>query len=247
MMLRNVLRYLLLLVFYPCLGFGQGNGMYSGEIKKAVNLIKNLQDMSYEYLMSADYPDGAHDQIGGTVYIGSGKNRIMYNQCDAFTMIYSSKWFYRADQRNKTVTILNLEKHLNKDFKQDVEKSVFQGAMAGMFLDSVVGKFASIKALQKDGDIVKMELAFPDKHLIKQISIVYNDKEKSLMSYSITTFQPWKTNEFGKNKGITQTISCTNFRQEADDSKYNTGNFFSTKKGSVALKKYKKYKLITKL
>jgi len=240
------LSFILFTVIFQTESRGQNNSLYLGEVKKIITDMKNTRNMAYMYSLSAEYPNGQEDRLKGEIYLGND-DKFMYNSNSAFTMIYSTDWYYNANHRDKTIALVNINKHLHKDYKDGIEKDMFENNALIVYLDSVVMKYGTIKSLRKDNDTVRMELGFPTKMPIRNIRFVYDEKNKVMVSYSTNTFQPWKNNEFGKDKGVRKTITCWNFRKTENNRKYKTEYFFAIKKNKALLKKYKKYTLTSKL
>ena len=246
MNIRNLRRNCFLLwLLTPLVLHAQMQGGDMQEVKRIMEEMKATNNVGYDYSMSALYPNDQKDQIKGEVIIDNG-NKFLYNNCDAFTMIYSSHWFYKADHRKKTVTIVNLDREYKNELKEGVEKDVFQNASLITFIDSVLFKFATIKSFNKNWNILRAELAFPKGMSIRNINLVYNDKKKALVSYSMNTFQPTGQKK-NKTEGISESVSCSNFKQTGKKKNHRTDDYFSFNKGQITLKKYNKYKLYTKL
>jgi len=197
--------------------------------------------MSYSYVMDASFPNGEKDHLKGTIYLDNDAQRY-YNDCDAFTMIYTAHWLYKADHRNKKLAINNLDKENNKKLKTATEKDVFQNAAAITFLDSVVLKTAVVKKMKHEGNLLKVLLGFPKSALVQQIEVVYNIATNLPVSYDMMVSHPWqRTPKWGQ---VVQTrIKCSDFKKPSDKSSYDESNFFSYNKGDIELKKYKNYKL----
>jgi len=240
-------RFLLLVAFlWTWNAYGQKNTPYLGEVLKMINMVKTMNNVRYQYQLRAQFPDETTDQVEGEVYLANDR-KFFYNSNDAFTLIYSDSWYYNADHRKKKVEIYNLNKHLTKEYRSSIEKEIFGKDMLNLYLDSVILKYAHVKELKKNGDTVNLQIEFTDKMPLKSCRVVYNETDKDLISYSIRTFQPWKGKEYGKNKGTTKEITCYNFKKAEEGKKYATANFFSVEKGTVVLRKYRKYDLNVKL
>lgn len=224
----------------------QRNGPYAGELVKVTSALKQMHNVRYEYLLTAAYPNGQTDRLKGEVFVANDR-KLFYNNNDAFTMLYTEAWFYKADHREKAIALVNLDKHLRKDFKQQMEKDLFAQNSVSIYLDSLVQRYATVKGLKKSGDTVRMELVFPANMQIKTISLEFNEKEKILISYTMRVFQSWHNDEFGKDKGTTEVVTCKNFKIISDNKAFGTDKFFVIKKNKVTLKKYGSYNLTSKL
>lgn len=235
---------------FLCLGiynsYGQMHGAYAGEIKKVSELIQGYDAVCYKYSLSAEYPNGQHQKLNGTSYV-SGNEKVLCNVNEINTVVYNSKWYYRAEHKTKNIYIVDLNKHLNKGYKSDMETDLFQGRSLRYYLDSVVLKYANVKTLKNHGDTVDIDMGFSGPSEIKGIMVTYNSKSNTLISYKVRTFQPWRGNEFGKNKGISQTMYCRDFRKISNKDEYGPSSFFVIKGQKVVLKKYKDYKVNSKI
>jgi len=230
----------------PANAYGQNNGPYAGEMRKVSAFVKDANNMSYRYTLLAEFPNGEKDRLSGTSYVGKDE-KLMYNDNTQFTLLYTGKWYFKADHKEKTVTIVSLEKNLNKEYKERIEHDIFGGGTLSYYFDSVLLKYATVRSLKKSGDSVDMELGFRPESPIKSIRMAYDAKEKILTGYRIQTYEPWPTNEYGREKGTKQTIICDGFRKVKDNKEYKPDNFFTVKGKIAVLKKYKKYKLNTKI
>jgi hypothetical protein len=239
-------RQILYCVFWvcPCFLYGQGTSQEMDKVRLIMEEIKNTDLVSYSYSLNVRYPNNQKDHIKGEAYIDT-KDKILYNECDAFTMIYSGHWYYRADHRKKSTSIINLDKEYSDEAKNGIEKDIFKNGALVTFIDSVVLKTAILKQYKKQKDTVRIELAFKS-GIMNNISIAYNEKSKSLISYTVNTFQPVKSIG-NKTEGISQTISCNNFRKKPNKNKYKLDNFFVLKNGKMVVNKYSNYPLYTKL
>ncbi len=237
---------LFVLQLLPGYVLAQRNGPYAGELVKVSSALKQMHNLRYEYHMAETYPNGQTDQLKGEVFVGNDR-KLFYNSNDAFTMLYTDVWFYKADHREKAIALVNLNKHLRKDFKLQMEKDLFAQNTVSLYLDSLVQRYATVKGLKRSGDTVRMELAFPANMQIKTISLEFNEKEKILISYTMRVFQPWHNDEFGKDKGTTEVVTCKNFKRISDNKAFGTDKFFVIKKNKVTLKKYGSYNLTSKL
>ena len=215
------------------------------ELKKLVHDFKSFRNLGYDYVMDASFPNGEKDHFKGTSCLDND-DKLYFNDCDAFTILYTGHWFYKADHRKKTLVIVNLDKDNNKKLKATVEKDIFQNGAAITFLDSVVSKKAKIKKFQWSGDTLKVTLGFPQKEITQRIDIAYDTVSHLLASYSMTVDHPWQNTPKGIQV-IETKIKCSDFKKITDKSEYEEENFFSYKNAKIELKKYNDYKLSDKM
>jgi len=232
--------WLILLVF-PLVSFGQHTSKTFGDVKKIADELKNIKGVAYKYDMKASYPNGQEDHLSGEVFVDEN-NQLLYNNSAAATMIYAQKWYYKADHRKKTVTVIDLDKAYSACDKKKMSDMVFKNGALITFIDSVVLKSATIKKYENANDTVKVELTFPKQAQLRDISMVYDVKSKMFVSYRISVFHATGA----EDEGVLQVISCSGFRKPDDIQKYKQDNFFTIKSGKVVLKKFNKYKLFAK-
>ncbi len=218
----------------------------TSELKQLVNDLKSFKNLSYDYTMDAKFPNGDKDHLKGVIYFDID-DKFYYNSCDAFTMIYTAHWFYKADHKNKTLTIINLDKQKGKDkeLKKAIQKEMFQNGATTTFLDSIVLKTATIKKLKREAGMLYVKLGFPASMVVQKIDLVYNTSDNLLSSYDMVEFQPWQRTSKGI-EGMEVEVKFNNFKKVTDQSMYRQDNFFSYKKSKLELKKYDNYKLSAK-
>lgn len=244
----KVISVLICIIFCCSNGYAQrkGYGPYHGELLSLSEAMKNARNLSYSYSFDAEFPNGQRDKLSGKMYMGND-DKVLLNDNDAFTMLYNSTWYYKADHREKTVTIVNVAKHLNRDYKSTLESDVFQNGSLTIYLDSIICKYGTIQHISRNGDTVSMELGFPQRVPIRSIEMVYNEKAKMMIQYEVKTFQAYRSFDLGKDKGTSKVIRCSGFKRIDNNKAYKTDNLFKVTGDKVVLKKYKKYKLNTKL
>ncbi len=245
MRLNNCLLYAVLLAFSPSPLHAQNNGPYSGELRGILEEMKDTKNMMYEYTLTAKYPNDQTDRMEGVACIVND-SKLMYNGSNAMTVIYDGRWFYRANHREHYVSIVNVNKHLNKSYKVALEKDLFENNSLKMYLDSVIFQYGTVNKLKVVNDTLFMEIKFPKQMMLKSIDLVFDRKEKRMVRFATSTYKKWKNDAYGKNKGTTQRIECYNFRK-ADNSLYKMSNFFTVNNDKAILKKYTEYKLNSKL
>lgn len=218
-----------------------------GAMEQARNILKeaiSAKDVSYSYTMIASYPNGQSGKLWGTMYLSSTKRQLV-NDNNAYTMLYDSHWFYKADHETKIVTIVNLDKEYPADEKQRIEQDVFGKAVVMEFVDSLLFRFGRIKSYTARHDTLRFEFEISD-DFVKSLTLAYDNKHKCIVDYGFKTFSP--TDIEGETvNGIEQTVLCNHFRRGNKGVSRSASDFFDVKGGQVKLKKYTKYKVDTKL
>jgi outer membrane lipoprotein-sorting protein len=243
MSVKNVMRLLGLLLIMPYAMHGQAEDT-AADLRNLVSDFKSLKNVSYDYEMEIKFPDGTHDRMKGNIYINND-DLLYFNDCDAFIMMYTEHWFYKADHRKKRLTLVNLDKNYNKKLKKATEKDIFQNGAVANFLDSVLLKTASIKKVKREKDTLEIAFDFPKKSLIRALNIAYDWKNHLLVRYEMTVKQPLQRTPKGIQVMETR-IKCNDFRKSYK-TKYNENDFFSYKNGKPELKKYNNYKFSSKM
>ena len=213
------------------------------ELDRIVGSLKTATSMGYHYSMRADYPNGETDQISGDLFLDDEHKRL-FNNSDAFTLLYNTHCYYRADHRKKTVSILNLEKDVNKKFKKGIEKDVFQNGAMITFLDSVLLKKSIVHLLKKENEILTMKLAFPKGQTLQTMEISFDCRSNLPVSLDMRLFQQTKNSLSGStSNGIGTQMKCDKFRQVIDSDIPVESTLYVSKKGKIILTKYPNYKL----
>lgn len=236
---------LLVLVRLPFVVYGQTTTHNISELAEISDELKSLKDLSYKYTFNINFPGNQNDRMKGQVFFDND-NKILFNNCNSFTLIYSKNWFYKADHRNKSVTIIDLNKEDNPDLKKAVEKDVFDNGSLINFIDSVVIKYGALKKFEQQGDIYKIEVVFPKSLRVKSLSMTYDKSKKLFVNYSLYIAYPVQQSK-NKTEKITELMTCTDFKKIDHGLRHTEDDYFSVRKGVVTLKKYDKYKLSTKL
>ena len=224
----------------------QGQSIDTNQVLKDIATeMKGIQKMSYAYDEQVAFPNGEKDNLKGTVSVDNEK-RYMFNDCDAFTLLYTGKYFYRADHRKKTLSIVDLKKEDSKKLKKETEKEMFENGALNVFLDSVLLKKAIVKNFSKIGDSsIKLELVFPPAIPIQNLTLTYNRITKTLVSYNMHMFQP-VSKKAGQAIGVKITMNAYDFNKLDNNFKNEQDKFFTFTKGKLEVKKYNNYKLIRK-
>jgi hypothetical protein len=242
--MKPIFKYsFLILLFTPFLA--KGTTIDTAAVLQHITAnLHNLKCVAYKYSMTANFPSGETDQLTGIAYMDVN-NEFLFNDCDAFTMIYNGHWLYKADHRKKELTIINVAKEQKYDSKKAMKKDIFKNTALSLFADSALLSKAKIRALIEQDDVEKIELGFSHSVAIEKIDVVYNRKDSMLVSYDIYSFQPMQRTAKGIT-GIRTKIKCSDFKIVADKSGYEEANYFSINNGKIILKKYNTYKLFSK-
>ena len=121
---------------------------------------------------------------------------------------------------------------------------MFQNNALRRFIDSSILKFAVVKTYDSSHDTVNAEISFLS-GIIKNVAIQYDTRNSILIAYKIKTFQAIG-NQNGKVTGITQIVSCSDFKKDNIE-QYKPDNFFRYQNGQLSLKKFGKYKIYSQL
>ena len=85
-------------------------------IKQIFNELKTIDSEAYKYSMTLEYPNDQVERIDGEVYINN-EEKIFFNQSNEFTIIYDTKWLYKANHKAKSIKIVDLTNYKNKQEK----------------------------------------------------------------------------------------------------------------------------------
>lgn len=213
-------------------------------VVKCFNALKKSKVYAFSYSISSKFPDGTSERTVGEVYVND-QQQLMYNHCNGQTMIYNGTWFYKADHVAKEIGIISL-RALDSKTRSGFEENIFNNSSVNKFIDSFLIKSASIKKATYRHDTAIIELKFPQSSYVSSIQFTFDKTHNELVNYVMTTYQKWPTNQFGFNKGTTEIITYDKVSIN-DIKSYNIDEYFSYANKKIELKKYKQYKLETKL
>jgi hypothetical protein len=214
-------------------------------LKQLIEDVKQLKNLSYDYKMDVEFPNGDKDHLQGMTYLNTD-DKFYYNDCPAFTMIYSDKWFYKADHKNKTLTVIDLEKEENKKVKSGREKEIFKNGALNTFLDSFLMKRAIVKNFKQEGDTYDIQLGFKGSTNVKMLRVVYNNVNGLLISCEMLISEPWQKTA-NTIRSMQLKVKYDNFKKVVDKSMFSEAVFFSCDHRKLELKKYDNYKLTKKI
>lgn len=236
--------YFLLLLLLP-LGAKSQKLDTAGVLQMVKNDMKGAKKLIREYTMDAKFPNGNKDHMAGICYLDTD-DKLLYNSSNMFTVMYTGRWFYKADHKNKTVAVIDLRKEKNKKMKGIREKAVFKNADLDGFFDTVLIKTATIRQMKYEGSIYHISVDFPVSSMVKTLDIVYDTLNKLPVSTATLIWQPLQMTESGM-KSVVVDIDCRNFKKMTEKNHYNVDSFFSYENHKIALKKYNNYKLTSKI
>ncbi|MCW3123052.1 MAG: hypothetical protein JWQ38_2544 [Flavipsychrobacter sp.] len=244
-MINRVIIYTTILILL-CGIAAQGQAIdTTRQLKLLVSELKGLKDMSYDYEMSISFPNGDHDHMKGVTYMNNDE-WVYYNDCDAYEMLYTQKWLYKADHRKKILTIVDMNKDYNKKLKKATERDIFKNGAVTGFLDSIMLKTAIVKRLKTVHDTLSILLEFPRASEVKEMNVVYDIKGHLPVKYDMVVYHPWQKTPKGIQV-IETKITCSSFKKVTEKGKYSEDGLFSYKTGKLELKKYKNYTITTKM
>jgi len=235
------------LTMFSISAFGQRKQVPE-KLRQVVEALKQTRTYGYHFVIQADFPNGQKDKLSGEAYM-DGANRIMFNKTEAFVMLYSDKWFYRANHHEKTITIVNLDKHYNDVNKISGRNELFGNQMTGEFLDSMIMKYGRVSLLEEQGNIINAVLEFPKSMALNKIELTYNLKEKIPVSMNLYIFYPAEEDPGHgiKRKGISQVIKCSQYKKAIAMKHTDTKTYFLVSDGTVQLKQFNNYKIYSLL
>lgn len=207
--------------------------------------VDSLDHASYKYVLKATFPDGTTDELKGQAAMDAA-SPLLVNDCNAFLIIYTGHWIYKADHKKKELTIVDMDKQKDEKIKKDTRKQVLQQAITMFFADKKMMAAAHITSLTEEDGREKIRLGFPETYPVKYINIVLDKSTNRIVSYGMHVFKPWQKTVKGMT-GTTEDIQCTNFSDTIDRSKYDITSYFTVSHGKAVLKKYNDYKLYSKI
>lgn len=242
-MIKRIVNIYLTVLFIPVASFAYSFDTAS-TLRKLISDLKDADNMTYKYVMSAKFPNGSSDRVEGKIYLDLG-NKFYYNDCNAFTMLYSEQWFYKADHINKTIEIIDLTKEKDKQLRKKREENIFKKGALSTFLDSVMLKKGILKQMGYEGNVLKIAIRFPKTISIKAMSIDYDTLNDLPVNFNMTLRQQVSTSVGTEITDMN--VNCSNFQKENDKSLYREDMFFLYTKNKLSLKKYENYKLLPKI
>lgn len=206
---------------------------------KIAKELKACRHIGYNYTMSASFPNGDKDKMTGRLF-ALNDDKLLLNDCDAYTLLYTGRWLYKANHREKSVTIVDLGTKANKAFRASTEKQLFENDMVNRFLDSAVLKLSFIKSYKRVGDtLTDISIVFRKGLLPQKLQILMNERSGIPQKYTLVVSQP--TARIGGNACIQTTIQCTDFVSTIHKLDLEAATYFEWKNGKAILKKYTTY------
>jgi outer membrane lipoprotein-sorting protein len=212
--------------------------------KRLASDLSRIRNISYDYKMTAKFPSGDKDKITGTIYLNMDE-KIYYNDCGTYTMIYAPRWMYNADHKNNVVEVTDLNKRKDKKMRKEREKEIFQSNAVNSFLDSVLLKKAGVlKELRYTGSTYTIAVAFIKQPKIKKMTLVFDTLKNTPVSCNMILSELYEATS-GSNKSVELNVDCSNFTQGNGKNSFSLDDYFTCNKNRIKLKKYTNYKLIT--
>ncbi|MES2701537.1 MAG: hypothetical protein V4649_02805 [Bacteroidota bacterium] len=243
MMMKKTAFFLFVLVAFPFLATADIRDT-AAVLKHLGQALKSIDNVSYKYQMDVKFPNGDKDHLDGSIHLDIN-NQLYYNNCPEFTLIYSDKWFYRADHRNKAVTIISRSKE-DKKLAENRKQEIFKQGALNTFVDTMLLKRAVIFAFSESNEAATISMHFKGNTTIKNLTVTYNTKDGKVSKCSMEQWEPWQDEE-GKRQHVQLTVGFDDFKYATDKSEYSESVFFSYDNKMLVLKKYNNYKLSKKI
>src|SRR5690606_36910772 len=87
------------------------------ELMAVARDLKSLRSYGYDYRITMTAPDGQQEELSGKTF-WDATSGIMYNTNAATTVLLTPKWYYRAEHKDRELTLIDLDKHYNDENKQ---------------------------------------------------------------------------------------------------------------------------------
>lgn len=242
-------RYLRTSIYSVCLSFVAAASFAQShkvdtmvELNSAYSAIKGMRTIAYTYASDISFPNGNTDHVGGNLYVNYNE-KYLYNDCNAYTMIYTRHVFYKADHRKHEIVFTDMDRNYDKRLKRKTEQDIFENGFFEKYSDTSILRKAAIKEMKINADNkLSVLLAFPVTSSIKTIRLLYDKANKIPLLYEVELFQPMQGGK-GKPNGVTVKIKCTGFSNGDALALERYKDFFLFSKGKLELKKYTNYKL----
>ena len=234
--------FLLVIFLAPLLCAGAGTDTFS-VVKEIVTVLKSVEKTAYDYTMDVTFPNGDKDHLEGNIFIDAHEKKY-HVDCNAFEMLYTSNWLYKADHRSRKVTIVNLSGKEHDKMRAATERGIFKNDAIPVFLDSIILKNAKIRKQSFEGSLLKLELSFPEKGVVQRVEFLYDTSSKTVVKMLMTVRHLYEKTTKGP-KFIETQISCRNFKCNAENNTLSEQPYFEVKGTKIVLNKFKDYRLIS--
>lgn len=207
------------------------------KLTAAFQSIKDMEQCSYRYTMDMSFPDSTKEQLVGKVFLDNKAN-VLYQENKAFTLLYTGKWFYKANHLDKQVTVIDVTKYLDEDSRKENVQDLFGGRLSSDLIDSVVLKHGSLDTFYQKGAVQHFVLNYDERGFgIRSVQLDFNEQTKLPVSLIVSTYYPYPNSVMG----YTQIIKCDRYsRKEKEPS---LSSYFMVNNGKAVLKRYQNYKL----
>lgn len=199
--------------------------------------LKQITSYGYNYSLTMIYPDKTSQTLHGRMFVNA-KEKVMYNSTEAFELIYTNNWYYRAEHDAKKVVVMDMNKRLNDTAKAELEADLFTNKLYATLIDSVILKNTIISFYKKHSDTVSLSLLVTRNSTspIRRIDVEYSVSKRLPISM---TYYNYYLMGAGYGNNISQVIRCTNFSN--DEASIDLSRYFLVTGDKINLKKYPNY------
>lgn len=212
------------------------------DLKAVVARLKALTTYSYVSTSNAAFPNGQKDRTETHVYMDATHKRLSYTT-GTQVLLLTDKWAYKADHRQKAVSVFNVVKYNDKYKKALPElETVFRTNLAGVFLDSVLVRSGKLVSARKQGNKTTFTVTFPQGYNVEEMVVVYDYGKQLPESIRTRAFYPGDASG-RRTKGTTVETVSDRYSASIPESVFDTRQYFSIQKGKVVLSRYPQYKI----
>lgn len=232
------IRTLVMLILFPL----AGSAALPGDLYKVLELLQPLQQLqsySYQYQVTNTYPNHAVEAAKGIVYLNR-KEKCLFEKGDYSTTLITDQWYYKAEHKEQTVTLVDLERYYARH-QQPFRLSELFNPDSKLMPDSLFLKHASLESITERGNIVTVRLKMQNLMNLDVYEISY-DKQNNIpvsiyFKYVLAT-----------PAGLAwQEMKCTNFKKGVPAGSFSPQAYFEVRHQQAALKQYKTYTIHSEL
>ncbi|WP_157977299.1 hypothetical protein [Taibaiella helva] len=216
------------------------------DLRAVVNQLKTLTSYSYQSVTNATFPNGQKDRSETHVYMDGAGKRLCYTT-EKQVLLLTSQWAYRADHRQKTVSVFDVVRYKDK-YRQAMPEleAVFKANLAAVFMDSVLVRHGKLVSAKKKGSQTTFVIGFPSGYSVEEMVIVYDHSRRLPESIRTRTFYPGDATN-NRAKGTTIETVSSHYTAGVPETVFDTKQYFSIQKGKVILSRYPQYKIASVL